>query len=222
MLSHVKHGYTNRTDHHGTTVRKTYAGPDAELRQAAEQHALVALRGRIPVPPVAATGPGWLETEFVDAVHGQDLIDGGRARPVLEGCGLLLRRLHALDPRLIDPTASEDQVLVHGDFGPNNLLFDRDADAVLSVLDWEFSGVGDAVTDIAWCEWIVRMHHPDAVNELPAFFDTYGATPSWSLRRDAMLRRCRRLADFTSRWDPDGAGVALWQQRARAVESWTE
>lgn len=222
MLFVVKHGYTNRTERHGSAVRKTYAGPDADLRQAAEHHALVTLRGRIPVPPLTATGPDWLETGFVDAVHGQDLIDTGRARSVLTECGQVLRRLHRLDPRLLDPAASADQVLVHGDFGPNNLLFDRNANHVLAVVDWEFSGVGDAITDIAWCEWIVRMHHRDAASELPAFFDAYGAKPPWSLRLDAMVHRCRWLEDFTNRWEPDGPGVALWQQRARTVESWEE
>jgi hypothetical protein len=171
MLSVVRHGYTNRTDRQGNFVRKAYAGPDAELRQTTEHHALDALRGQFPVPLVTATGAGWLETRLVDGIHGQDLIDAGH---------------------------------------------------VAAVLDWEFSGVGEAITDIAWCEWIVRMHHPAAVAELSAFFAAYGAKPPWRLRQDAMARRCRWLEDFTNRWDPNGSAVALWQQRTRTVESWHE
>lgn len=222
MLPVVKHGYTNRTDRQGAVVRKTYAGPDADLRQAAEQRALNALRGRFPVPTIAATGAGWLETRFVDGAHGQDLIDDGNARSVLSECGRMLRRLHAVDPVLIDPAATASQVVLHGDFGPNNIVFNANAGHVLAVLDWEFSGVGDAIADVAWCEWIVRMHHPGAVTHLPAFFDAYGSTPRWDVRQDAMVLRCRWLADFTNRWDPHGQGVALWRDRTRTVESWHE
>jgi aminoglycoside phosphotransferase (APT) family kinase protein len=53
--------------------------------------------------------------------------------------------------------------------GPNNVLFDLGTMAVTALLDWEFSGIGEAIDDIAWCEWIVRVHHPDAVSAMPAF-----------------------------------------------------
>lgn len=222
MLSVVKHGYTNRTDRQGAIVRKTYDGPDADLRQAAEHRAFDRLQGQFPVPRVTAAGSGWLATSFVDGVHGQDLLETGEARSVLAECGRVLRRLHALDPRILDPAAADDLVVRHGDFGPNNVLFDARARQVVAVLDWEFSGVGDAMTDIAWCEWIIRMHHPGAVDELSAYFAAYGVTPSWTLRQDAMVRRCRWLESFTDRWNPKGPGVALWQQRTRLVESWVE
>jgi aminoglycoside phosphotransferase (APT) family kinase protein len=32
------------------------------------------------------------------------------------------------------------------------------------VVDWEFAHLGDPVEDLAWCEWIVRMHHPEHVD----------------------------------------------------------
>lgn len=174
------------------------------------------------MPSVTATGAGWLETTFIEGAHGQELIDDGHARSVLSECGRALRQLHSLDPRLIDPTASADHVVQHGDFGPNNVLLDAKTGSTAAVLDWEFSRVGDAITDIAWCEWIVRMHHPDAVTELSAFFDAYGSTPPWSDRQDAMIRRCRWLEDFTTRWEPGGAGATLWRDRIRSVECWHE
>ena len=189
MLPVVRHGYTNHTDRRGNRVRKVYAGPDAELRQSAERHALTTLRGQFPVPPVTFTGAGWLETEFVAGTHGQDLIDAGNARSVLSECGRVLRQLHALDPRQLDPSAAAGDVVQHGDFGPNNLLLDAETGRTTAVLDWEFSGVGEAILDIAWCEWIVRMHHPEAVSELSAFFVAYGAQPPWRLRQDAMVHR---------------------------------
>jgi len=75
----------------------------------------------------------------------------------------------------------------HGDFGPNNVLFDPVTMRVTALLDWEFSGIGDAIDDIAWCDWIVRMHHPAATVALPKFFEAYGCTPAWEKRRSAWL-----------------------------------
>ena len=131
-------------------------------------------------------------------------------------------RLPALNPRILNPSATKRDVIQHGDFGPNNVLFDTDQGHATAVLDWEFSGTGRAITDIAWCEWIIRMHHPDAVSELGAFFETYGSKPPWGLRREEMVRRCQWLEDFTKRWDPTGPGVTVWQRRTRVVQGWTE
>lgn len=199
-----------------------YAGPDAELRQAAEHRALTLLQSRFPVPHIASTGRGWVATEYVDGVHGQDLVTTGHARSVLAECGRLLRQLHSFDPRLLNPAAAEGSVIQHGDFGPNNLLFDSGADRAVAVLDWEFSGTGPAITDLAWCEWIIRMHHPDAIAELSAFFAAYGSKPPWSERHDEMVRRCRSLEEFTRRWVPAGPGITQWQERTRTVEAWRE
>ncbi|WP_291522080.1 phosphotransferase [Branchiibius sp. NY16-3462-2] len=222
MLNGVKHGYTNWTEHSGGVVRKLYAGPDAEVRQAAEYRALTSLEDDFPVPQVVRQRPGELLTKFVGGEHGQDLMDAGRATAVLSACGRILRRLHDLDPRMLDPAAGDGVVVQHGDFGPNNLLFDVDDERVTAVLDWEFSGTGEAITDIAWCEWIIRMHHPDAVSQLPAFFQEYGWTPGWNARRAEMIRRCGWLEAFTERWEPGGEGATTWRNRTRIVEGWTE
>lgn len=216
----MRHGYTNQTVCRGATVRKVYVGPNAASRQAAEYRALTSLRHRFPVPRVTASGPGWLSTGFVDGAHGQDLIEAGNARMVLAECGRALHQLHALDARALDPSATDSAIIQHGDFGPNNVLFDTGNGRAAAVLDWEFSTTGDAITDLAWCEWIVRIHHHGAIPELTAFFDSYGSTPPWKSRQEEMVRRCRRLEQFTRRWDPTGPGVALWRQRTPAVEAW--
>jgi aminoglycoside phosphotransferase (APT) family kinase protein len=217
----VKHGYTNATSHE-QNVRKVYEGPDAEQRADTERRALTSLAGRIPMPEVITAEPGALVMSFVEGVHGQDLIDLGHAHEVLHACGRILNRLHMLDPSLLDETVARDAVIQHGDFGPNNILLNDQTFGVTAVLDWEFSGVGPAITDIAWCEWIVRMHHPHAVSALPAFFDAYGARPAWNARQAEMLRRCYWLETFSRRWDPAGQAVTVWQQRTAAVASWAE
>jgi aminoglycoside phosphotransferase (APT) family kinase protein len=218
----VKHGYTNETTQEGNLVRKVYEGPDAERRAEAEHRALSALAGLIPVPEVVVADPGALTMRLVEGIHGQDLIDLGHAHEVLQACGRILRELHSLDPTLLGASPEADEVIQHGDFGPNNMLLGNHTFDVAAVLDWEFSGVGPAIADIAWCEWIVRMHHPDAVPMLADFFDAYGTRPTWKDRQAEMLRRCRSLTAFAQRWDATGPAVAVWQQRAFSVASWVE
>ena len=57
----MKHGYTNDTRRSGAAVHKTYQGPDAANRQAAEQLALSRLGGAVPLRGVIASGPAWLD-----------------------------------------------------------------------------------------------------------------------------------------------------------------
>jgi Ser/Thr protein kinase RdoA (MazF antagonist) len=169
----------------------------------------------------------WFQTSACDAAALPDLppfVGGSPCRPieVLHECGRILRQLHALDPTLLGASSEEEEVIQHGDFGPNNILLEHQTFDVAAVLDWEFSGVGPAITDIAWCEWIVRMHHPDAVSMLADFFDASGARPTWKERQAEMLRRCRSLKSFAKRWDPASPAVTVWQERASAVASWVE
>ena len=71
-------------------------------------------------------------------------------------------------------------VLVHGDYGPNNVLLDPVGHQVTAIVDWEWAHAGDPVEDLAWCEWIVRMHHPEHIAAIDALFDAYGFRPAWS------------------------------------------
>jgi len=142
---------------------------------------------------------------FVGGAHGQDLMDAGWAAEVLPGS-----RVEA------------GEVLVHGDFGPNNLLFDLKTSEVVAVLDWEWAHVGQRIEDLAWCEWIVRMHHPKQVGALDSFFTGYGARPAWAERQGAMLARCQQLIEVCGRWAPQGDGVRPWQNRATVAAGWAE
>ncbi len=154
--------------------------------------------------------------------HGQDLIDADHAEQVLASCGALLRRQHDLSPSLLVPgDHPPTDVICHGDFGPNNVLLDPRALVITALLDWEFSGIGPAIGDLAWCEWIVRTHHPASVESLTAFFDAYGKHPPWDERQRVMVERCHQLEAFTRRWDPDGNAVRVWQERVRSTAAWT-
>lgn len=216
----MRHGYTNDTSGDGTTVVKRYLGPDAAARRTREQRMLIGLAGVVPVPPVLGADPGELTLGFMPGVPGQDLIESGFAREVLESCGAVLRGIHSVPTPPGSPPAS---VLVHGDFGPNNVLIDPESYEVTAVVDWEFAGVGPAVADLAWCEWIVRMHHPEHAGSIDHFHAAYGLpVPSWRERRDEMVRRCAELRDFCERWQPGGDAVRQWVQRGATTAAWTE
>lgn len=168
------------------------------------------MTGRVPVPRVLGSGERSLTLERMQGAHGQDLIDAGHGAAVLRACGRMLARIHA----------AEDG-LVHGDYGPNNLLLDPVTFDVTAVLDWEWSHPGSPVEDLAWCEWIVRMHHPSAVRFLDSFFAAYGApVPPWEQRHAEMLRRCGELLAYCRRADPGGSGERLWADRTTTTAAW--
>ena len=54
--------------------------------------------------------------------------------------GTLLRHLARPGPKTI----------VHGDFGPGNLLYQEDADPPLFIVDWQFARQGVGLSDVAW------------------------------------------------------------------------
>jgi aminoglycoside phosphotransferase (APT) family kinase protein len=217
-MRRLNHGYTNATVGDDTKVIKTYAGPRAALRAEREYTALAALAGSLPVPAVLGRAPGTLTLAFVAGAHGQELIDAGYADRVLDACGSVLRKIHAAG-------------FGHGDFGPNNTLLDPDSLEVTAVLDWEFSSAGrvDPVVDLAWCEWIVRMHHTGEAAAIPALYAGYGTSFPWRERQAPMVRRCaelieftHELIEFTHEWEQGGPSEALWRERLDATATWSE
>jgi aminoglycoside phosphotransferase (APT) family kinase protein len=148
----LRHGYTNDTRGDGRVVVKRYRGPGAEARRDRERLMLARLAGRVPVPPPVDGHTGdELRMAFVAGVQGQELIEAGLGDPVLRACGRVLRRVHDLDlaELLPDHPRPAGAVLVHGDFGPNNVLLDPDGYAVTAIVDWELAHPGDAVEDLA-------------------------------------------------------------------------
>jgi Ser/Thr protein kinase RdoA (MazF antagonist) len=220
----MEHGYTNATSGDRAVITKSYRGPDADRRCALEAAVLAALADQLPVPPLVGHAGTTVKVGRLHGVHGQELVDAGLADSVLRACGAMLRRIHAVDPPevLRGSGAGAGAVLVHGDFGPQNVLLDPQAREVTAVLDWEWAHAGNPVEDLAWCEWIIRTHHPAVNSALSSFFAAYGREPSWSDRHQAMLAQCRMLLAFCERWQPDGASVQVWRQRISVTESWAE
>ncbi len=216
----MPHAYTNRCHRVGDTVIKAYTAPDAVVRQAREESALRALVGRLPVPRIVNSQPGVLTTEYVDGVPGQELVAEGRAAAVMSALGRLLATLQSVSPANVSAHDGTG-VLVHGDYGPNNAVLDPAGTNVLLLADWEWCTVGDRLTDLSWCEFIVRLHHPDHVAALPALWDGYGARPRWELRQQAMLARAEQHRAWAKTW-PGGSDPAVWRERVARVQAWQE
>jgi tRNA A-37 threonylcarbamoyl transferase component Bud32 len=215
----LKHGYTNATAADGRSVVKRYRGPDGDLRRHNEITALSGVAGQISVPPLLAVADGEITLGLMSGRPGQELLEE-KPEEVLYATGRLARRLATVDLSLVAAldAAPDGTVLVHGDFGPQNLLLEEDSAEPTALLDWEFAHIGDPVEDIAWAEWIVRTHHAQLVPTLSALFAGYGAEPPWRLRRQSMLAKCQWLLGFARRWpDPAQTGVELWQQRLAAT-----
>jgi aminoglycoside phosphotransferase (APT) family kinase protein len=206
----LRHGYTNDTRGDGTVVVKRFTGPDAPARWATERDMLHLLAGLLPVPALLAAPTGELHLAHVAGTHGQELIDAGHAGPVLRSCGAMLRRLASAG-------------VTHGDYGPNNLLFDPGTHEITGILDWEWARRGARpVEDLAWCEWIVRMHHPGAVAALDELFAGYGSRPSWPERQAAMLAKCHQMLALRHRLGPADPGQAAWTRRIATTTGWSE
>jgi aminoglycoside phosphotransferase (APT) family kinase protein len=110
-------------------------------------------------------------------------------------------------------------VLVHGDFGPNNVLISDHDDSVVLLADWEWSTVGSPLTDLAWAEFIVRMHHPEHVDCVAALFDGYGSRPSWPERQMAMAERAAALETWVRSWKGEDA-ASTWTRRSLRIAEW--
>jgi hypothetical protein len=221
-MDRIRYGFTNQTRRVARSrVEKTYLGAGRFERAGAEHACLVHLRGVLPVPEVLDVEEGVprLVTAGIAGEHGQDLIEAGRAGEVLYLLGMFLRELQALGTAAVPGLVGTGSVIVHGDFGPQNALVDRHRMAV--VLDWEFAHLGLPIEDLAWAEWIVRMHHPDASPELDELHRGAQLQPGWPARHEAMLARCRQLILFCER-NRQRPGVQLWDGRLRATERWIE
>jgi Ser/Thr protein kinase RdoA (MazF antagonist) len=218
-------GYTNRTRRvvGEPVVEKIYAGSDARIRMDREAQCLLRVATVVPVPTVVGKDEAHclLRLQWTAGEPGQRLLDDGSAREVLNATGALLRHFQAQATALLATVLQGRGITaVHGDFGPQNLLFGADH-RIVALLDWEFAHMGEPVEDLAWAEWIVRMHHPHATGALDTLFAGYGERPDWSSRHAAMLVHCERLRQ---RCEAEGMVdiAAMWRARVNATNDWEE
>lgn len=162
---------------HGTSE---FAGDDAE-RDAVTAHFMEILAAlhridpftlELPFPRPATPEEHALldldlwERTFVNHVHRPD--------PLIRFAIGWLRR-HA-------PASVERTVLVHGDTGTGNFLFENGR--VTAVLDWEFAHFGDPMDDLAWC----CVHdYIQPFSALGAHFEHYAKHAGGQLDRGRLL-----------------------------------
>ena len=181
------------------------------------------MHDRLPVPTLlGAREPRELTMSYVRGTHGQELIDAHRADLVLRIIGELLAEVQGIPVGLVEEISGSGDVVVHGDFGPQNVLIQLGSPSrVTALLDWEFAHAGERIEDLAWAEWIVRTHHPAKVTHLTSLFDGYGVRPVWGSRQAEMVRRCEELGRFAERQGWTDA-VTMWRERTRITATWTE
>lgn len=222
-MERLPHGYTNRTRLVGDVVEKIYDGPRQWDNARRELLCLRALRGRLPLAEVVRDDPlvPSLHITALDGRHGQELLEEGHGGPVLQLVGEALASLHAIAPSTVEGLDGDGTVIVHGDFGPQNMLFDAGVTRVVGILDWESAHVGSPVEDLAWVEWIVRMHHPSDTDALAALFAASELSISWSDRHEAMLGQCRGILDYCESAAMHRS-AADWRRLLAVTERWVE
>lgn len=221
-MGRLPHGYTNQTELATSgQVRKVYTGSDAESRAFVEAACLRRLHDELPVARLVSCDATATVMECVSGRHGQDLIAAGFGPNVMHVAGSLLTRLQAVPVATVPELPGAGSYLAHGDFGPQNMLFDGSL-AVTALLDWEFAHKGDPIEDVAWAEWIMRMHHPQhARDSIVGLFKGYGVRPRWRDRYTAMLDRCEQLRTRCVAQGLPGA-AASWAERCATTAQWTE
>jgi tRNA A-37 threonylcarbamoyl transferase component Bud32 len=216
----LPHAYTNDVTVLGDFVTKSYRGPEAIRRQQREELAIRSVADRLPVATVVDSRPGVLVLGMVPGRHGQDRIDSGEADAVMFGLGRVLRDVQAIRPLFYGEFHGAG-VLVHHDFGPNNVLFAEHDDSIVLIADWEWSTVGSPITDLAWAEFIIRMHHSEHQECLHALFDGYGTRPAWNERQAAMAHRATTLETWV-RSHKGAEAASTWDRRRRCIEQWRD
>ena len=67
--------------------------------------------------------------------------------------------------------SDEDNVLIHGDYGPHNALLNND---IIRIIDWEWAGWGSPIQDVSWIIWFLKLHYPHRAQSLfLTFLNTY-------------------------------------------------
>jgi len=126
----------------------------------------------------------------------------------------------ALDPALRGelrtslehPAWQSAACLVHGDAGAHNLLWDGQISALF---DWEWSGWGNPLLDLAWVYWTMRWRNvPDQL--WPAFLAEYGHAPLGSGDGGALRALALgQIAGLLVRVQDQPEAWAEWLRRAR-------
>lgn len=116
---------------------------------------------------------------------------------------------------LLDHVPDHDgsPVLVQGDTGPGNFMYDRGR--VTAIIDWELAHLGDPMDDIAWLSWRATQHgFPDFPARMREYEHLSGITVDVERVRYYRLNACARLGPMFGLAD---MGEAARRQAATAA-----
>lgn len=221
MAQRLPHGYTNATSASGNSITKTFVGLASGERYRSERACLHQLQMHPSVPTLLGSDDSALviEMSIASGRHGQELIDEGHSRAVMRLLGAALSSLQTLHVHAVPQLSGDGSVLVHGDFGPQNSVFDFNRNTCV-LIDWEFAHVGHPVEDLAWAEWIVRMHHPTHVEIVDELLAASKLKIPWHVRHQSMLVRSLELVRFCEAGSNE-EGSQLWRSRLATTETWS-
>jgi tRNA A-37 threonylcarbamoyl transferase component Bud32 len=139
-VERLAHGYSNGTRLVDGIVEKRHLGPSRHIAAKREANFLQSVAESFPVPRVLAYDPAepLLCLERIEGENGQALVERGLDTEVLLLCGMFLKRIGTIDVSGLDFLENEGPCLVHGDYGPQNLLMSHDATEVRGIVDWEW------------------------------------------------------------------------------------
>jgi aminoglycoside phosphotransferase (APT) family kinase protein len=115
------------------------------------------------------------------------------------------------------PDHDDDPVLVQGDTGPGNFLYQ--GDRVTAIVDWELAHLGDPMDDIAWLSWrATQQGWPDFPARMREYEAASGIAVDPERVRYYRLNACARLGPRFGLADM-GEGTARSLGPARAVDA---
>lgn len=144
-----------------------------------------------------------------------------RNRVALGSAGLPPDVRRMLDEALATPLLQRGVALVHGDFGFHNTLWSdkNEAARIVGLFDWEWSGWGNPLTDLAWLWWTLCFRRAP-VTMMEAVLDEYGRDEvrafGWS-ETCVHLLVCAQMAQIVLRTVIDSPQRAEWLRRIRGV-----
>jgi tRNA A-37 threonylcarbamoyl transferase component Bud32 len=220
----LRYGYTNSTRLENRVVVKTYSGADSQNRFLTELVMYQQLQDMPFMPELVGYDKDALtiSTRYVESRHAQDLLEE-HCDIVPFSLGKLARELQLVKVDAIAGSKrNEPDVLVHGDFGPQNLLFAPESFSERYLVDWEWAHFGDRFEDIAWAEWIIRMHYDSNQQMIASLYKGFGLVPPWETRHELMIRKCENILDFAKRDDDNTQAISMWIDRVAQVKSFEE
>lgn len=219
----LPHGYTNNTRLENQVVVKAYSGANAHSRFLTELVMYQQLQDMAFMSELLGYDQDArsISTRYIEGRHAQDLLEE-HCDIVPFTLGKLARELQSIEiDTVVKAKRNPSDVLVHGDFGPQDLLFASGALAKFYLVDWEWAHFGDRFEDIAWAEWIIRMHYDANPQMITSLYRGFGIVPPWNKRHELMVHKCEHILDFAKR-DANAQAISMWIDRVERVKSFRE